>query len=213
MFARTGRFLVVHLDALLRRTTGVFSFCDDAACLLRLQLGKAPHAILLPDGVIQAGEPVAILHLWNEHMPHIPPDGPTLAWALRFQRDLARSFQRTAEWIGEDPRFAGIRAVGGVLALLPLDQNSGGVHLMQRLGFTVFPYQGRLGRFGEFWENLYSWWLLKAYNPGSVRYRRLFALHRSEVWMSRQAFLRRYLGNEATRRTLETTFAGCSTCR
>ena len=27
---------------------------------------------------------------------------------------------------------------------------------MQRLGFDVFPCRGRLGWFGEFWENLYT---------------------------------------------------------
>jgi hypothetical protein len=194
-----GDFLTVRFDAFLRRATGVFSFCGDAACLLRLQLRGAPHAILLPDGAIRAGEPVAILHLWNEHLPRIPPGGPTLAWALRFQRDLVRSFQGAAGWIGDAPRFAEIRAVGGVLALLPFDQNSGGVHLMQRLGFTVYPYDSSLGRFGEFWENLYSWWLLKAYNPASLRHRRLLDLHRSEIWMSRQAFLRRYGREKASK--------------
>jgi hypothetical protein len=192
------RFLTTHFDAFLCRAIGVFSFSDDPACLIRLQLGRAPHAIFLPDCTIPAGASAAMLHLWNEHMPRIPPGGPTLAWAHHFQRGLVGSFQSAAAWIGVEPRFANIRVVGGVLALLPQDQNSGSVQLMQRLGFTVFPYQGRFGRFGEFWENWYSWQLLKAYNPASLRHRRLFDLHRSEIWMEARAFLHRYRGEKAS---------------
>jgi len=63
---------------------------------------------------------------------------------------------------------------------------------MQRLGFTVTPYRSPLGRFGEFWENLYAYGLIWAYNPASVHQRQLLGLHRTEMWMPADEFLRRY---------------------
>jgi len=63
---------------------------------------------------------------------------------------------------------------------------------MNRLGFTVTPYHRPLGRFGEFWENFYSWGLLWAFNPPSWRRRKLFDLRRTEVWMLREDFVDRF---------------------
>ncbi len=186
------RGLIKGLDGYLCRRTGVFTFSADPECLLRLQVSPAPHILVLSGSRIQAGEPVLLLHLWNEHMPLLPPTGPSLAWATRFSRLLVRSFRAVAGQIRLDSRLSGVHAVGGCLALLPAQENSGGVHLMQRLGFTVLPYHSPLRRFGEFWENFYAWWLLWAYNPASLRGRRLFRLHRSEIWMSAAEFLRRY---------------------
>jgi len=54
----------------------------------------------------------------------------------------------------------------------------------------VFPYRSPLGRFGEFWENLYARWLMWAFNAASLRHRRLLRLRRDEVWASADAFLK-----------------------
>lgn len=186
------RALIRCLDALLRTVYGVFMFCEDPNCVLRLQLKEVHHSLSLSGGQVNKGEPVLMLHLWNEHLPPLPPTGPTLAWAVRFQRLLVKSFQAVAQQVCLDPRLVGIRAVGGVFALLPSGENSSGVQLMQRLGFRVFPYHNPLGRFGEFWENLYSWLLIWTYNPASLRSHRLLRLQRSEIWMSKDEFLSRY---------------------
>lgn len=63
---------------------------------------------------------------------------------------------------------------------------------MRRLGFMVLPYHSPLGRFGEFWENFYTWMIIWAFNAASLRHRHLHRLRRSEVWMSVDEFLRRY---------------------
>jgi hypothetical protein len=60
------------------------------------------------------------------------------------------------------------------------------------LGFTVLPYHNPLGRFGEFWENFYTWWIMWTYNQASLRHRRLFRLVRAEVWMTMAELLSRY---------------------
>ena len=165
---------------------------------MRLQVGGVPHTLALPGCQVRMGEPVLLLHLWNERLPPIPPTGPTLAWAVLFGHLLVGTFQSIARQIALDPRLTHVRAVGGAMALLPMDERAGSVRLMQRLGFTVFPYHCRWGAFGEFWENFYSWWLMWAYNPASLSGRRLSRLHRSEVWMSIAEFMRRYHENRST---------------
>jgi hypothetical protein len=66
------------------------------------------------------------------------------------------------------------------------------MQMMQRLGFIMLPYHRPLGRFGEFWENLFSWWLMWAYNDSSLLRRSFWRLQRTEMWMTREEFLRRF---------------------
>jgi hypothetical protein len=70
----------------LRSAQGVFEYWDDPDCLFRVQIAQAGHSIRLPDRDIPAGAQVLMLHLWNEHTPRFPPDGASLAEAVRGQR-------------------------------------------------------------------------------------------------------------------------------
>lgn len=186
------RWLIRRLDALARRACGVFVFCEDRECLLRLQVRGAPHTLHFPVEVVRAGEPVLMLHLWNEHIPPMPPAGPDLAWATRALRLLIHSLRAVSREMRKDPRLAGVRAVGGVTAVISPSEASGGAQLMKRLGFTVIPYHRPLGRFGEFWENFFSWGLMWTFNRPSWRRRKLFDLRRTEVWMSREDSVDRF---------------------
>jgi len=60
------------------------------------------------------------------------------------------------------------------------------------LGFTVLPYYRPMGRFGEFWENLFSWWLMWTFNTSSLYSRKFWYLQRTEIWMTRDDFLQRF---------------------
>ncbi len=182
------RALIRHFDQLLRRALGVFEYCDDPEGLLRIRITTAAHQVLLPHDTIPAGTPVLELHLWNEHIPPLPPHGPDLAWAARSTRMLMASFRKLARQMKADPRLAALQAVGGVTVLVSL----GGEGLFRRLGFTIHPYRNPLGRFGEFWENLYTWAIMWTFNQVSLRQRYLMRLRRSEIWMSREEFLQRY---------------------
>jgi len=186
------RGLIRRFDGFLRKAYGVYEFCDDPECLLRIRVIPAPHLLTLEAGQVAAGAAVIELHLWNEHIPPIPRAGPTLAWAIQFQRLIIASFRRLAAQMAHDPRLADVEAVIGVTVLISPGGDSGGEKLFRRLGFAVGPYHSPLGRFGEFWENFYSWGIMWAYNAVSLRQRRLLGLHRCEVWMSAPEFLRRY---------------------
>jgi hypothetical protein len=187
------RAFIKFLDYLIRRASGVIEYCDDPQCIFRVQLAPAPHPVQLSDGTtIPAGAPVLLLHLWNEHIPPIDPAGPDLAWALQTERRLRRSLRRLAEWLTSNPACQDVQAIGGVTVLLSPDGQDGSAQLLRRLGFEFFPCHNPLGKFGEFWENLYTWWLMWAFNPASLRGRRLLHLQRTEIWMSRQTFLARH---------------------
>lgn len=188
------RAVVRRFDRLLRWALGVFEFSDQDHCLLRLQWAQAAHRLQFSDGtVVQPGEPMLFLHLWNEHLPPTGPAWPDLTWAVKVQRMLMRSMQWAARWLADRGDLERVRAVGSVTVLILLDDGPG-QRLAERLGFEVFPYRNPLGRFGEFWENLYTWALMWAYNPASLRGRSLFRLRRAEMWMPVEAFTRRYGG-------------------
>ncbi|MGQ9515987.1 MAG: YkoP family protein [Anaerolineae bacterium] len=187
------RAFIKLLDYIIRRATKVIEYCDDPQCIFRVQIAPAPHPIALSDEThIPAGTPILFLHLWNEHIPPIPPAGPDLAWALQTERRLRRSLRRLAEWMTDNPHCAQVQAIGGITVLIAPAGQDGSEHLLRRLGFEIFPWHHPLGRFGEFWENLYTWWLMWTFNPASLRGRRLLELQRKEFWASREAFLTRY---------------------
>ncbi len=186
------RALVRAFDRFLCRATGVFEFCDDPECLLRLQWARAPREFILSDETrIRAGAPVLMLHLWNEHLPHLGANGPDLRWAAQVRRMLTHSLQKAACWLTEQPEGNRVEAVGGI-TVLAFSADGRPTPLIRHLGFDVLPYRRALGRFGEFWENFYTWAIMWTFNPVSLQGRSLLRLRRAEIWMSREAFLRRY---------------------
>jgi hypothetical protein len=61
-------------------------------------------------------------------------------------------------------------------------------------GFVVRPYRNRFGRFGEFWENLYTWFIMWTFNAASLHGRRVLGLRRMEMWMTAEDFVQRFGG-------------------
>jgi len=76
------RALIVTFDHLLSRAYGVYEFCDDPDCIVRLQMARAPHTLHFPDHQVLKGEPVLGLHLWNKRPPPRPPAGPGLGYPV-----------------------------------------------------------------------------------------------------------------------------------
>jgi hypothetical protein len=195
---RALRRLILRFDGFQRRRLGVIEFCDDPDCVLRIRLARAARRLELGGSVIEAGEPILELHLWNERLPRVPPGSVSLAPSRAMYRAFVASLRLLARRMQADPQLARLRAVAGSSALFAIGRHPGGVHAMERLGFTVLPYRSSLGRFGEFWENFYSWWIIWAYNPGSLWGRPLLRLRRSELWMLTEEFMRCYAGRPAS---------------
>jgi hypothetical protein len=184
---------VLWIDRLLRRRLRVYEFSNDPDCILRLQVTKAQHTLQLAGGVVKKGGPVLGLHLWNERIRPIAPGGPDLTWGLWLRRSSEYSLHLVGRQMRLDPSLAGVQAVGASTGALVPGETSSGLRVMQRLGFAAGPPpRRRFGWFIEFWENFYSWWLIWAYNRGSLRYHRFSGMGRTEVWMLTADFLRRY---------------------
>lgn len=186
------RVLIRRFDALLSRILGVYEFCDDVNCVLRLQISQASRALCFAGQKVNIGESVLLLHLWNEHIPHIPQDGPDLAWAAQMRRLFLHSLRAVAVYMASDQSLTQVSFIGGTTTLFSPQGQSGGRRFLQRLGFTILPYRSPLGRFGEFWENFYAWWLMWTFNTVSLRHRRLLQLRRSEFWITVDEFLKLY---------------------
>jgi len=192
------RFIIHAIDRILRKCSGVFEFCDDPDCVFRVSVGVSKYPLRTQGGEIPAGTKVLELHFWNEHMPPMPSDGSVIGPAVKLRRRVASSSRRLAEAMKSDPRLAGVRAVGGVTPLFTAGDNSPAEGIFRRLSFSVTPHQNPLGRFMEFWEEVYAWLLMWAFTLGNKNRRHLSGLRRSDFWMSADDFLRLY-GGQSTK--------------
>lgn len=176
----------------MSRVEKVYAFTDDAECILRLRQSKSDIVVDLSGGRLNPGDMVAEIHLWNEHMPEVTPGQDSLSWGSRALRMFIHSLKLVAIQLREDPRLAEVKAIRGEMIFLGRQDNPARASQMERLGFTVIPHRCKLGAFGEFWENFYSWWVMWAYNPVSTKTRSLTANRRMEMWIDRKSFLERY---------------------
>lgn len=180
------------LDRFLRWKDGVFEFSQDPDSLLRVRLSHAVRPLTLPNGHIPAGARVLELHLWNERLPPLPANGPDMAWAAKTHRLTVVSCRLLARHLLEDARLAGVQGLTGATILFFPGDRSGAEKLFTRLGFTAAPYQSSLGRFGEFWENVHTWMIMRACNATTLQPWQVHRLRRTAFWMSASEFVRRH---------------------
>jgi len=189
------RAMVLGLDRLLQRQGHVQEFTQDEECILRIALTTYKKDLELSDGTrVRAGDKICELHLWNEHVPPMPLEGPDLRWGVRFYRLAVKSLRSLAAYIAAEKR-QDIVALGGQMAFLEKDDSPVLATVAAQLGFDVInltAQAGRWGRFTHFWENIFSWALMWTFNPGSLRGKRFLRLRRYRLWMSRRTLLQRY---------------------
>ena len=86
--------------------------------------------------------------------------------------------------------------MGAATVLVPFGDPSKARSFLTRLGFCLMSAHNPPGRFGEFWENVYTWFLLWAFNAASLHSNHLLRMRRMEVSIPFDEFLRRY-GSDA----------------
>lgn len=189
--AQAGRLRrsVFSLDAHLRHRYGIVEFTTRSDCILRVAPAIAPRAVELSDGTrIQSGDPLLDLHLWNEHVPAIPPGGVTLRWAAAAAR-CARESLRTlaaATRAGTVPEFVALRGCmrfDGRLLEAPF----------AGCGFDTIAESADsiADRLHELGEACLTAMLLWAFNPAGLSHAHLVRPPRF-VWMSRARLLERH---------------------
>jgi hypothetical protein len=194
MLRTFGETVIRNFDNLLRRAYGIFEFTDDDDCIFRLALGKSTKEMTLSDGTtVKKGEPLGGLHLWNERVPAMPPEGPDMAWAAKAYRLLLKSLHCLATYVERESAFRDVKIFGGETALLLIGSEQQTAAFFKNLGFDlVRPRRSRLRRFGELWENMYNWAIIWTFNPASLSSKRLSRLSRYQVWISRRTLLQKH---------------------
>lgn len=186
---------VLRLDDRLRRRNGVYEYSNDLKCMFRMQLDVAWQNVTFSDGsVIRKGDKVVNIHLWNEHVPEIPPEGPTFAWARRLGSSFEFSLRQLAAFIARHPELADVAAIRAYAAVATSKREVQLLRLMGHFGFETVAGNRQLswaGRLREYGENLLGLMLVLAVNPVVARVSILWRV-RSQVLLPRKTFDQRY---------------------
>ncbi|MDE2227865.1 MAG: hypothetical protein KGL11_02340 [Alphaproteobacteria bacterium] len=180
---------VFALDAHLRRRYGIVEFTAQPDCLLRIAPTRAPRDLDLSDGTrIRRGDPLLDLHLWNEHVPTIPPAGLTLRWAAAAAHCTRASLRAlaAAAQAGTVPEFVALRGCLRFDGRL-LDAPFAGCGFDTIAEGSASPTEWLHG----LGETCLLGMLLWAFNPAGLGHARLIRARRS-VWMSRERLLARH---------------------
>lgn len=183
--------VMTAVDAVLRRVYGVQSFTDHPDCLLRIAHATAPREIRLDDGtVVHAGEPIALLHFWNEHIPRFPPGGPDLAWAKIFRHRMNLSLRALARHLQEHSGPDEVRAIHGCVNFGSRRRRWQIQLAAARFGFELVPVEIPCG-LHEMGEDILIWCFARAFNPAALP-RHVLWRERTELWISRDRLRSRY---------------------
>lgn len=190
LFSRAVR----ALDRFLRRRQGIFEYSNADDCLFRVSIGVCDHALQLADGTqLSPGDAVCDLHLFNDHVPPIGPQGAGVAWAGQMQRGLRSSLKTLAAALEIDRRFDDVKAFRAQSVIVA----SRGIEQMQRfasrLHFDLLDDDRRSAwkRVHDMGENILVWALVRTYNPGALGNARLMRTRRW-LFMSRQTLIKCY---------------------
>jgi hypothetical protein len=172
------------VDALLRRRLRIFEFSIDPECMLRAAIVPASGEVVLDDGsIVRQGQAIADLHLWNEHVPAVPPGGADLTWLVAFDTRLRRSLVELAAYLARTR--SEVRAIRMETAFgrpgADMDR------IGRRFGFQIVRgVRARTAgaRLHRFFANFLFLALSWAYNPGSLA-GKSFRRDHCEYWMSR----------------------------
>lgn len=180
---------------MLQRWYGVQEFTTNRRCIFRINQDSAEQELTLRDGtVLRPGDRILNLHIWNEQMPKIGADGPTLSWARQINRALDISLQELAAFVEHDPACADARAVRADMALGSSRRGNQLIRMAIRYGFEpAGPEQGRspAGWLHHTGQNILICMLVLAANPRAFRLE-VLCREREVIYLSRNVLLRRF---------------------
>ena len=188
------------LDRHLRLRQGVVEYSDLPECIFRLQLIESRDEALFSDGTrVHIGDRLIDLHIWNEHVPLVGEQGPTMAFARHLNHCIDVSLLELARHVAERKDLDDIRAIRGNLVLGSKARSAQIARIAARYGFervrsTIpLPFGQRLHQFGE---NILISMLVLARNPSTLRSDTLWR-DRTLTFLSRRTLEQRYREHQA----------------
>ncbi len=189
------RALVTAIDDRLRLRQGVKEFSRSQDCIFRIQISRANEKVVLSDGTrLRANDRVVDLHLWNEHVPLMPPRGPTLAWARQMNRALDFSLRELAELLKRRQDLNDVVAIRANMKFGSAEQSDQLARISGRYGFERIPARPpaspgeRLRRLGE---SILICMMVLARNAAAFRFSGLWR-DCTVVFLSRRSLMQRY---------------------
>jgi hypothetical protein len=181
------------IDWILRRAYRVRPFSDDPKCILRISPGQVGRRLTLSDGtLVGLGDPLVNIHLWNERMGGLGGNTGPAAWGAATLHHFRFSLQQLAALMSDDADWRMAIAVCGEISFVTDLEKAR--RLFEALGFDILLLDQpglKIWR-GAFWDNLFASWLMWAYNPESLKGKRLANLARVQIWMSRERLMGMY---------------------
>jgi hypothetical protein len=183
---------VFGLDRWLRRRQGIYEYSNDPVCLFRVNQAEADEAVTLSDGThIHPGNPILELHLWNEHIPLMPTEGATLAWACRLHQAVDMSLRELACWMARQPDLDQVIALRGDMRIGTAGRGRQFTRIAARYGFESGAWRAGSGSLRQFGENILLCFLVMAANPVAIRSDVLWRGH-TLVYLARRVLERHY---------------------
>jgi YkoP domain len=187
------RGAILRLDRALRKSQGIYEFCQDDHCLLRIAITEAKREVALPDGrAVRAGDSVVELHWWNEHVALLLAGRPTLARAKLLAALVQNSFKLLGEYVATAPEAKNARFIHAHAVLPVRNRRSELARVVRRYGFCAIRRQsGGIERVHDFFEDYLVHALQWAFHPGTPA-KRSRTMNRVDLWTGRAEFMVRY---------------------
>ena len=189
--------IIFGLDRVLSRWQSVVEYTHDPTCILRITFRRLDQDFVLTDGTAgHAGERFIDLHLWNEHIPAMPKEGASIAWARHMSLCFQHSLRRLARHLASRPDLDDISLVRCTMMFASGERDDQMVRMIRRYGFELVPptttvtLGERARRLGE---NVLISLIVWAGNTAALR-RDTLRRGRTRVFMSRKVLEQRYGG-------------------
>ena len=184
--AALGRRGIQAIDRIVRIIYKITPLSDEPDCILRISRSRSKQRVRLSDGVeVAPGDPLILLHLWNERVPDLIQYYETLDWSRLIIRRFMTSLTMLNTYLSHQSWGSDIVAMRGEFGFLI--RLEGANPIAARIGLDLVPLEPpglHIWR-RAFWDNLYSYVLMWAFNPQSLRGKHLAKLVRAELWISR----------------------------
>ncbi len=185
----------LRIDDWLRRWNRVCEYSNDPRCIFRMQVDVARQDVALSDGtLLRRGDRLINIHVWNEHVPAAPPEGPTIGWARRWAGAMDASLRQLSEFLAKHREFDDVVAVRAYAAVATARTESQLSKIMEHCGFETIPdnrqisWAERLHRAGE---NVLGLLFVLAVTP-AIAHTGILWRTRSESLISRRSLDQRY---------------------